>query len=81
MATDTPIPRRLPRWLRQLALAGAAAGLTLLGAWLLLAWVDAGAPSPGDYLQRHPALGALWGVLSTVLAIALLAWQRRRKSR
>lgn len=66
------------RWLRQLLLALGAASLTLFAAWLLLAWADAGAPSPGDFLQAHPALGAFWGLLSTVLMIALAWWQRRR---
>ena len=68
------------RWWRPLLAAALAAGVTVLGAWLLLAWDDAGAPSPTDFAREHPALGGAFGVLSTVVALGL-AWRRRRKSR
>lgn len=70
------------RWLRSLAAATLAAGLTLLAAWLLLAWSDAGAPSPVDFARRHPGLGAAFGLLSTLTVLgAALLQRRRRRSR
>ena len=67
------------RRLRSLLVVVLAAGITLLGAWLLMAWSDAGAPSLPDFTQRHPALGAAYGVLSTLLMLASALWQRRRR--
>lgn len=70
------------RALRSLLAATLAAGITLLGAWLLMLWSDAGAPSPTDFARQHPALGAVFGVLSTLAVLASALWQRhRRKSR
>ena len=70
------------RKLRSLFAVVLAAGITLLGAWLLMTWSDAGAPSLSDFTQRHPALGAAFGVLSTLVVLASALWQRRkRKSR
>ena len=70
------------RVLRSLLAMLLAAGITLFGAWLLLTWSDAGAPSLLDVTQRHPALGTVFGVLSTLLVLASALWQRRkRKSR
>lgn len=70
------------RWLRSLLAAALATGITLLGARLLVSWSDAGAPSPADLAQRHPVLGTVFGLLSTVLVVAsALLQRRRRKSR
>ncbi len=70
------------RVLRSLLAVVLAAGITLLGAWLLIAWGEAGAPSLTDFAQRHPALGSAFGVLSTLAVLASALWQRRqRKSR
>ena len=70
------------RWLRSLLAVLLAAGVTLVGAWLLMAWSDAGAPSLLDFTQQHPVLGVVFGVLSTVLVLMSALWQRRkRKSR
>lgn len=67
------------RWLRSLLAALLAAGVTLSGAWLLMAWSEAGAPSLTDFAQRHPVLGAVSGVLSTLIVVASAWWQRRRR--
>ena len=70
------------RWLRSLLAVLLAAGITLSGAWLVMLWSDAGAPSPTDFARQHPALGAVFGVLSTVVVLVSAWWQRRRhKSR
>lgn len=70
------------RMLRSLLAAVLAAGITLLGAWLLMTWSDAGAPSLLDFTQQHPTLGAAFGVLSTLAVVVSALWQRRkRKSR
>lgn len=70
------------RWLRSLLALVLAAGVTLFGAWLVMLWGDAGAPSPTDFARQHPALGAVFGVLSTLAVLASAWWQRRkRKSR
>ncbi|OOG35753.1 hypothetical protein B0E52_18150 [Rhodanobacter sp. C06] len=70
------------RWLRSLLALVLAAGVTLFGAWLVMTWGDAGAPSMLDFTQRHPALGSAFGVLSTLAVLASAWWQRRkRKSR
>ena len=70
------------RWLRSLLAVVLAAGVTLVGAWLLMAWSDASAPSLLDFTQQPPVLGAVFGVLSTVLVLMSALWQRRkRKSR
>lgn len=68
------------RW-RSLLLSVGVAGLTVLLAWLLLAWVDAGAPSLADVARAHPVLGGLFGMASTLGMAWLAWWQRRRKSR
>jgi hypothetical protein len=67
------------RWLRSLLAAVLAAGVTLLGAWLLMAWSDAGAPSLLDFAQRHPMMGAVFGVLSSLIVVMSALWQRRRR--
>lgn len=67
------------RWLRSLLVAVLAAGITLLGTWLSMAWIDAGAPSPTDFARQHPALGGVFGVLSTVVVVMSALWQRRRR--
>lgn len=60
----------------------AAAGITLLGAWLLMAWSGAGAPSLSGFTQRHPMLGTAFGLLSTLFVVVpALLQRRRRKSR
>jgi len=69
------------RWLRSLPAVALAAGVTLLGAWLLMEWGDAGAPSLLDVVHRHPALGTTFGVLSTLFMVTSAWWRRRRKSR
>ena len=68
------------RWLRSLLAAALAAGVTLCGAWLLMAWSEAGAPSPTDLARQHPALGSAFGLLSTAVVVAV-AWRRRRSRR
>ena len=68
------------RWLRSLLAAALAAGVTLFGAWLLMAWNDAGAPSPTDFARQHPALGAAFGVLSTLAVVVSALLQRRKRS-
>lgn len=65
---------------RSLLATALAAGVTLLGAWLLMAWSEAGAPSPADIAQRHPVLGTAFGVLSTLIVV-VSAWRQRRRSR
>jgi len=65
------------RLLRSLLAAALAAGITLLGAWLLMTWSEAGAPSLVDFAQRHPRMGAAFGVLSTLIVVTLAWWQRR----
>lgn len=44
----------------------------------VMAWSDAGAPSLRDVTQRHPMVGAAFGLLS-ILAVAVPALQRRRR--
>ena len=56
-----------------------AAGVTLLGAWLLTAWSEAGAPSLIGLTQRHPMLGTAFGLLSTLVVAASALLQRRRR--
>lgn len=67
------------RMLRSLLAAALAAGITLLGAWLLIAWSGAGAPSLVDVAQEHPMMGAAFGVLSTSIVVMSAWWQRRRR--
>ncbi|GAB2534056.1 hypothetical protein [Rhodanobacter koreensis] len=64
------------RWLQSLLVALLAAGLTLLGVWLVMLWSGAGAPSLTDFGQRHPGLGAAFGML-----VAALVQRRKHKSR
>jgi hypothetical protein len=66
------------RWLRSLLAAMLAAGVTLLGAWLLMAWSEAGAPSLTEFAQRHPMAGATFGALSTLIVVVSAMRQRRR---
>ncbi|GAB3782537.1 hypothetical protein [Dyella agri] len=68
------------RRLQSLLAAALAAGVTLFGAWLLMAWSDAGAPSPTELARQHPALGSAFGLLSTVVVVAA-AWRQRRSRR
>ena len=56
------------RW-RSLLVAPLAAAVTLLGAWLVMLWSDAGAPALSDFGQRHPVLGAVFGLLSTAFVL------------
>ncbi|WP_426662988.1 hypothetical protein [Rhodanobacter aciditrophus] len=70
------------RWLRSLLAAMLAAGVTVLGASLLMAWSEAGAPSLTEFAQRHPMAGAAFGVLSTlIVVVSALGQRRRRRSR
>ncbi|MBD8878962.1 hypothetical protein IHE49_00550 [Rhodanobacter sp. 7MK24] len=70
------------RWFRSLLAVALAAGITLLAAWLLMAWSEAGAPSLLDFTQRHPMMGAAFGLLSTLaVVVPALLQRRRRKSR
>ncbi|HEY1588575.1 MAG TPA: hypothetical protein VGG00_02490 [Rhodanobacter sp.] len=70
------------RWLQSLLVALLAAGLTLLGVWLVMLWGSAGAPSLAEFGQRHPGLGAAFGLLSTALVLlSALVQRRQRKSR
>lgn len=80
MDNSPPGQESRKRWWGSLPAAALAAGATVLGAWLLMAWSDAGAPSPTDFAREHPALGGAFGVFST-LGMAVLAWRRRRESR
>ena len=50
-----------------------AAGITLSGAWPVMAWSDAGAPSLPDAMHRHPAPGPAFGVFSNGFVVAS-AW-------
>jgi hypothetical protein len=67
------------RWLGSLLAATLAAGVTVLGAGLLMVWSEAGAPSLVDVAQRHPAMGAAFGVLSTLIVVVSAWWRRRRR--
>ncbi|MBD8872322.1 hypothetical protein [Rhodanobacter sp. DHB23] len=70
------------RWFRSLLAVVLAGGITLLGAWLLMAWSEAGAPSLLDVTQRHPLIGTTFGLLSTLaVVVSALLQRRRQKSR
>jgi len=70
------------RWLRSLLVALLAAGITAFGAWLVMLWSDAVAPSLVQFEQRHPASGVAFGALSCLVVLMSALWQwRHHKSR